>query len=275
MFQLHKILLPVDFSDRCALVVSVAARFARQFDAEIDLLHIAPLFPDRTPAPLCERLDEFGALCLREIKARRQILMSDRDVGRDIANYAHDHGIDLIMMATHGYGPFRAFLLGSVTLKVLHDALCPVWTSAHIADLPDLRHLIYRNVVCAIDRSEQSGRLVTWAAEFTRAYGAKLTIVHAIPSMAATLGEFGAARWEEEMREQVRLEIRSLKERLGIDAAIEIVRGEAGTAVARAARVADADLLVVGRSTHYPVAGRLTTDAYSIIRQSPCPVVSI
>jgi nucleotide-binding universal stress UspA family protein len=64
MFRLHKILLPVDFSDRCALVVPVAARFARQFDAEIDLLHIAPLFPDRTPAPLVERLDAFGALYL-------------------------------------------------------------------------------------------------------------------------------------------------------------------------------------------------------------------
>jgi nucleotide-binding universal stress UspA family protein len=217
-----------------------------------------------------------SALCTwGGIKVCRQILMSDRDVGRDIANYAQDHRSDLIMMATHGYGPFRAFLLGSVTLKVLHDALCPVWTSAHIADLPNLRDLTYRNVVCAVDRSEQSCRLVTWAAEFAGAHGAKLTIVHAIPSMSSTLGEISAAVWEEEMREQVRLEIAALNERLGIDAAIEVVRGEAGAAVARAARVANGDLLVVGRSIRYPVAGRLTTDAYSIVRQSPCPVVSI
>ena len=34
-------------------------------------------------------------------------------------------------MPTHGFGPLRRFLLGSVAAKVLHDAQCPVWTSVH------------------------------------------------------------------------------------------------------------------------------------------------
>jgi nucleotide-binding universal stress UspA family protein len=95
-----------------------------------------------------------------------------------------------------------------------------------------------------------------------------------LPSIAATLGEFRAAQWEEEMRVQVGLEIAALQDTLGVHAAIEIVRGaaEAGRSVAQAAQ---ADLLMVGRSLRYPLAGRLTTDAYSIIRQSPCPVASL
>jgi nucleotide-binding universal stress UspA family protein len=275
MLRMKKILLPVDFSDRSWLVVPMAAEFARRFEAEITLLHLAPLFPDRGPDAERERLTDFGALHLAEIKAHRRVLMSDRDIGRDIAEYARDHAMDLIMMSTHGFGPFRMFLFGSVTLKVLHDALCPVWTSAHVEKLPDLHEISFRNVVCAIDRSEHSCRLLSWAADFAAGYAAKLTIVHAIPSMAATLGEFSAAQWEEEMREQVSLEIAALKDTVGVDAAIEIVRGEAGRAVAQAALAAKADLLVVGRSMRYPLAGRLTTDAYSIIRQSPCPVVSL
>jgi nucleotide-binding universal stress UspA family protein len=77
------------------------------------------------------------------------------------------------------------------------------------------------------------------------------------------------------MRKQVHLQIASLKEALGIQAAIEIVRGDAGHAVAQAVGAAKADLLVIGRSISQPLAGRLTTDAYAIIRQSPCPVISL
>jgi hypothetical protein len=38
--------------------------------------------------------------------------------------------MDLIVTPTHGYGLFRRFLFGSATLKVLHDAACPVWTAS-------------------------------------------------------------------------------------------------------------------------------------------------
>src|SRR6266700_8075747 len=62
-----------------------------------------------------------------------------------IADYAAKEKVDLIMMPTHGYGPFRRFLLGSVTAKALHDVDCPVWTSAHVAEKPTLP-AGYRNI---------------------------------------------------------------------------------------------------------------------------------
>jgi hypothetical protein len=36
-----------------------------------------------------------------------------------------------------------------------------------------------------------------------------------------------------------------------------------------------ADLLVIGRGSAAGMFGRLRTNAYAIIRQSPCPVVSV
>jgi nucleotide-binding universal stress UspA family protein len=41
------------------------------------------------------------------------------------------------------------------------------------------------------------------------------------------------------------------------------------------ARKAEVDLLVIGRGADAGILGRLTGHAYSIIRQSPCPVVSV
>jgi nucleotide-binding universal stress UspA family protein len=62
---------------------------------------------------------------------------------------------------------------------------------------------------------------------------------------------------------------------LGSEADVSIIADEVPHAVHDAAVNAKADLLVIGRSADHGVIGRLRTNAYSIIRQSPCPVVSV
>jgi nucleotide-binding universal stress UspA family protein len=51
--------------------------------------------------------------------------------------------------------------------------------------------------------------------------------------------------------------------------------GDAATVVCDIAADIKADLLVIGRGSAAGVFGRLRTNAYSIIRQSGCPVVSV
>jgi nucleotide-binding universal stress UspA family protein len=43
-----------------------------------------------------------------------------------ITDYAHKNGMDLIVMATHGYTGLKKMMLGSVALGVLHDSHIPV-----------------------------------------------------------------------------------------------------------------------------------------------------
>ena len=93
-------------------------------------------------------------------------------------------------MPTHGYGPFRRFLLGSVTAKVLHDAICPVWTGPHMESAPDYSTVRFQNIVCVIDLGLHSREVLCWAGGFAREFGARLSIVHAIPSSATRLGGF-------------------------------------------------------------------------------------
>jgi nucleotide-binding universal stress UspA family protein len=51
--------------------------------------------------------------------------------------------------------------------------------------------------------------------------------------------------------------------------------GEPAKTVVAFAETLKADLLVIGRSPHDGVIGRLRANAYTIISQASCPVVSI
>ncbi len=43
-----------------------------------------------------------------------------------IVDYARRNGVDLIVLATHGYSGLQKFLLGSVAFKILHESPVPV-----------------------------------------------------------------------------------------------------------------------------------------------------
>jgi nucleotide-binding universal stress UspA family protein len=43
-----------------------------------------------------------------------------------IVNYANTNGVDLIVIATHGYSGMKRLMFGSVALRVLHDSHAPV-----------------------------------------------------------------------------------------------------------------------------------------------------
>ena len=99
--------------------------------------------------------NETGFLCvqaarveeLKYIRRELQSFLSDElngqvikrdlvegDPAAKIVNYAHENEVNLIMMPTHGYGPYRHFMFGSVTTKVLNHSDCPIWTEAHMKE---------------------------------------------------------------------------------------------------------------------------------------------
>src|SRR5271157_473800 len=136
MFTIAKILLPIDFSVRSSDAADAAAAVAEHFGSEIALLHVlAPRFDLPLPtsaqmnvlhagarAEAEQKMKEFRPNEWGQLRVKR--VLREGDPARAIVEYATEEHIDLIMMPTHGYGPFRRLLLGSTTAKVLHDADC-------------------------------------------------------------------------------------------------------------------------------------------------------
>lgn len=290
MLPLRKVLLPVDFSGRCQGAARYIHALAARFDIEVTLLHVVPpphyefssvevggavldeLFATRTEQ-MRKELSTYLSEELQGIQIRRILL--EGDPARNIVTYAHENNVDVVMMPTHGYGPFRRFVLGSVTAKVLHDADCPIWTGVHLDEAPRFEAIEFRTVVAAIDLGPQSCKTVKWAATFANEYNARLLIVHATPSLEGRAGEYFDPDWKDHLASAAREAIGKLECDVADEGDVVIESGDAPKVVCSAADREHADLLVIGRGSAAGIFGRLRQNAYAIIRQAPCPVVSV
>jgi nucleotide-binding universal stress UspA family protein len=289
MGSLSKIVLPVDFSERSVGAARYAKALAGHFGSELILLHVlmppqyefgaldiggsmlAELY--RNQASQASR--EMEALVSAElpgVNARRVVL--EGDPARCIVDFAQAEQADLILMPTHGYGPFRRFILGSNTAKVLHDADCPVWTGVHLEDAPAAIPLPLRSVLCAVDLGPQSSKTLCWAALLAREFGAPLTLLH-VTTCEPDYGDDSEVNWRVDVREAARAELQRLTGFVRVEAECVVEGGEPSKVICAAAARMGAGLVVIGRGSAAGVFGRLRTHAYAIIRESPSPVVSV
>ena len=279
MYAFRKILFPVDFSERSVAAVPYVRAVAERFHSEVTALHVIEP-PPEVYGPLESsqadlREEELAAYLKRHFAGEgvRRILTVG-DPARRSTEFAADEAVDLIMMPTHGYGPFRRFILGSVTAKVLHDADCAVWTAAHIEEMPSAANYAVQNVVCAIDQDEKSKAILQRAGELAEEYNAQLTVVHTVPATDVRPDMYLDTEFRVTMVEAARKQVNDLVRAAGLKAIVCVDAGEIAKVIRHAAISHRADLLVIGRGTP-GLMGRLKTHSYSIIRESPCPVLSL
>ncbi len=284
-----RIVVPIDFSERSEGPARYAEALRRAFGSSITLVHVLPpphyefgamevggtileeLIANRAQQVRAD-LDEFLSRELPPGQADR--VVREGDPAEEIVALAHELEASLIVMPTHGYGPFRRFILGSVTAKVLHDADCPVWTGVHL-EAPTPEACRWSRIAVALDLGQQTERTLMWAGRFASLAGAELQLLHATPNLEGKAGEYFDPDWRIHIESAVREEVASLLQRLDIRAPLAIESGDAAPAVCRMAQTWGADLLVIGRGSAAGVFGRMRANAYSIIRQSHCPVVSV
>jgi len=273
MKLINRILFPVDFSEGCRAAARHVEFMGGRFEAEIMLLHAVgsgahtlaeELLPIRQ-----KELNDYLADELKYFTAHRVCVIND-DPADAIRQVARDWKADLVMMPTHGMGLFQRLMVGSVTAQVLAELDCPVWTSVHSETVVPLEEIHCRRILCALDLTERSEYVLEWAAALAAESGGALGIVHALQPMHQPVLAVGM---EEELsgnaEAQARREIDELRYTAGTHAAVFIEEGDTASAIGVAAKQFGANLLVIGRHQSGP------EDAFAIIRESACPVISV
>ena len=286
MLAIKHILFPIDFSERCCSAAPFVQAMATRFGAKITLISALPpvwqtgLGEGPTMPVDMEELKRDLETRLRGAFVQEfagipvQRVAEIGDPSEVITRFARTQGVDLIMMPTHGYGPFRSLLLGSVTAKVLHDAECPVWTAAHI-EQPSERHIGGAHVLCAIDATPQSVSLIKWAAEYAELTGAQLRLVHAVSGISGWPERQLDDEFEKTLRRDAQLAIESLQRSIGNTSPICVGVGDVAQVIRAEAERHNTDLVIIGRGLLHEILGRLRTNSYGIIRHAPRPVMSV
>jgi nucleotide-binding universal stress UspA family protein len=142
MQEIHKILVPVDFSEHSQRALDEAIGLAKKFGAELHLLHCYQLYPvGATGAPYdivlpetLERAIREGASGLlsewKQKAAGQGVQVQEHlDAGAPssgIADLAEKLGADLIVMGSRGLTGLKHLMLGSVAERTIRIAPCPV-----------------------------------------------------------------------------------------------------------------------------------------------------
>ena len=298
MSKVERVLVPTDFSPGAEPALRRGIDLARQFGAELHLLHVA-LIADTSPMyPLfyvASDVEPLYAKVHEEALARLEKLRDEVDLPQKVqaavrhANaiapvinrYAHEEKIDLIAMGTHGWRGVRRFLLGSVAEEVVREAPCPVITFRAEEDAPAERP---DRILAAIDFSDFSPEVARQARELGALYHARVDFVHVVPQ-AEFPHYYEAGHLEGFLAKLPEVEGAVLKEleKLARDAGggdcdkgYVVLHGTPSAEIVGWAEGNGVDLIVIaarGRGEVLPV--RLGSTAERIVRQARCPVFTV
>lgn len=136
------VLLTTDLSEESFGAFDPTRELVQALGGRITLLHVvpelmvipygAPLAPPQAPPDLGELIEEARARLealrgrLGDVPLRTEVVARE-SVDRGIVEYAHEHEVTAIAMASHGRTGIRRMVLGSVAESVLRKARLPVF----------------------------------------------------------------------------------------------------------------------------------------------------
>src|SRR5687767_14662716 len=130
--DIKRILVPVDFSPSARLALDYAYSLAQKFEADLRLVHVCEvpsLFTGSMDAYAIAYTDwsqRLGDEAERQLEQLRPALKGVRlttevlfgNPARVIVAAAGTNSADLIVMGTHGHGPFMHVVMGNVAERV-------------------------------------------------------------------------------------------------------------------------------------------------------------
>jgi nucleotide-binding universal stress UspA family protein len=142
--MIRRILVPTDLSAGSREAVAYGEWLAESLGATVHLVHVIddlgamlarlPSYSNLSrlqgdlEVSAWHELGVIAAASDPEYCRTRLAVLTAAQPAAAIVEYARDAGIDLVVMGTHGRGPVRRLLLGTVADSVIRHAPCPVVT---------------------------------------------------------------------------------------------------------------------------------------------------
>jgi len=138
----------------------------------------------------------------------------------------------------------------------------------------------YRNVLVAIDGSDESDRIVERAAAMAAVNNAQLSVVLVfqplIGNYSFELGMSDFEKVQKEHHEQVAHQVRTQMAARGVPAErVHFLSGRPATEIKSLAKSLGTDLLVIGSHGHNPIRAVLGSTANAVLHGIDCDVLTV
>jgi nucleotide-binding universal stress UspA family protein len=275
------ILFLTDFTPASEAAYPYALAFARRFDARLYPAHAvaSPMLSEieaPVAADITAKMEEEQRTRLVELVKNTgmpsTVLMTREAIENAAPHWINEHGIDLIVMGTHGRKGIERIFLGSTAEAIVREASCPVLTVGPGVRPQPAGKLDIEKVLFATSLTKEQEPAVPYALSFAREWDAALTALHVLPTPAETQEnwEFLADIARDEMKQLIPTdEGRPHKTDFFVEA------GDAAAKILEYANKLQPGLIVLGlyqnrTSTHFRRGV-----AYKVISSAPCAVLTV
>lgn len=290
------VVVALDGSALAETVLPLVQTIARAVGARITLLHVlerdAPARvhgqPHLTTAADAERYLRTLAARLQahELEVRVHVhSVPEPDIAAGIAVHASELGGDLLVLAAHGHGGVRAWLLGRVPEQVTARARCPVL----IAPAPTTRDLTcVGRILLPLDQTSESQAAVPHARILATALGATVVLITVVPTPGTIPGDTSPTAvflphttaslldWAEEQARDALNDLARALDAAGVKVVTEIRRGEPARELLQAIAEHEVDLVVMATHARAGLAGLSAGSvAARVVAAASCPLLLV
>jgi nucleotide-binding universal stress UspA family protein len=270
--SIHKILVPVDFSETSTAAFSRALEVAKIYHASLYLVYVmahptASGMANILPGALLQMQEDLQLdLDAMAKHATDQgipctTVLREGGIVEHVRDLACHQGMDLLVLATHGGRGVHGVFLGSTAERLIRSIPVPVLTIGIAHQQPGWEEIGARHILFAGDFCPETLCGLSYALRIRQRTGAKLSVVRVVPP--GTKPE----------------KIRALRESIeaivppGTD--IHLPEGKVGEMVCKTARKLGAGLIALGVHKNSFSREFFGTCLVEILLDSPCPVLSV
>jgi nucleotide-binding universal stress UspA family protein len=297
---LKSVLVAFDFSEASHKPLRHALAIAHHYGAKFYLAHVVSHIGYTIAGPgaltlaiekthrdaerLEQELLESGALA----GLHHEFIVREGNIWEQLELVIKQKQVDLVVIGTHGRGNLGKLLLGSIAEQIFRQADCFVVTvgpGSYEDSLVEKTQAV-RPFLFATDFGTASLHALPAAASFANHFGAKLVLLHVLPTVPIPEGFHWSSTGDlMQMRDKARMASQSRLEELTIQSAAMATKpefmvefGTASEQILLASHTLKADLIILGlnRPAHIDTASHTPwAVAYKVVCGARCPVLTI
>ncbi|MGZ4855449.1 MAG: universal stress protein [Candidatus Angelobacter sp.] len=273
------ILFLTDFTEASQTALTYALGFARHFGAQVYPAHACdPIILTETAAPdIIGEVEENSRRRLMALAKENNIngtpLFARGPVAEAVPGWINEHGIDLIVMGTHGHHGLKHLLMGSVAEAIFRNATCPVLTvGPHVTVRPshDFRA---EKILFPTDLGAHAEFATHYALSVAQDAKAEVTFMHVV-SLEDAFQRDRAELVKDSYKKLETLVPEDAKQWCKPELVVEV--GDTVKELLGFAETERPDMIVLGLPAGKKFNGGFRSSVtYNVIAGAPCPVLTV